>query len=268
MKTGVFTRVFRVLFLAVPSLATLASLTAQTAQAQESFTVSGPLHSYLNVFNPAQSGTSFSATISYDPTVLLVNPLSTGLYDEVYFNEAVTQIEFAFFDSEGNELLRRIEEGISPEGKSTYIRALNDLNSGNGDELEYSAHGESGIHYADISIGFIESSGSLISELSTIPEPPALGQIDESTVSFLHLEFTIEGYPVAGIQAQGSITEIESGTAEPIPDPDPYKECVDLARNHGQFVSCVAQVSNQLRDEDTISGKEKGEHQRQAARSK
>ncbi len=49
---------------------------------------------------------------------------------------------------------------------------------------------------------------------------------------------------------------------------DPYDECTEQARNHGQYVSCVAHINNLLRRDGEISGREKGQRQRQAARKR
>jgi DNA-binding beta-propeller fold protein YncE len=43
--------------------------------------------------------------------------------------------------------------------------------------------------------------------------------------------------------------------------------CADLATNHGEFVSCVAALTSELKDNGIISGKEKGAIQNCAARA-
>ncbi len=45
-------------------------------------------------------------------------------------------------------------------------------------------------------------------------------------------------------------------------------ECADGAKNHGQFVRCVADLTNDLKKAGIISGKEKGAIQRCAAQAK
>ncbi len=39
---------------------------------------------------------------------------------------------------------------------------------------------------------------------------------------------------------------------------DLIAQCASEARNHGQFVSCVADVTNELKRDGVISGKEQG----------
>jgi len=48
---------------------------------------------------------------------------------------------------------------------------------------------------------------------------------------------------------------------------DGVADCVAGAQNHGSFVSCVAQLTNDLKNDGLISGTEKGAIQRCAARS-
>ena len=48
---------------------------------------------------------------------------------------------------------------------------------------------------------------------------------------------------------------------------DLIAECAKDASNHGQFVSCVADVTNDLREARTISGQQKGAIQSCAARA-
>jgi len=256
MKTGILARVSCILVLLFSTLGTV--------QAQQSFMVAGSLDLYINFLDPSQTGETFTATIHYDPSVLLSNTRSAGMVEEVYFNEAVTQVEFAVFDGLGNEILRRIEEGLSPLGKSTYIRALNDLSGSSGDELEYNAYGESNTHLSEIVISFLESTGALISELTTVPEPPSIGDVDEKSVSFILFEYADGENFSGGVRAEGTITMID--VAEPALDP--YQQCAEQARNHGQYVKCVSHINNQLHADGEISGKEKGQRQRKAARSK
>ena len=255
MKTGFLAR--------VSSILVLLFSTFSTVQAQQSFVVAGSLDLYIDLFDPSQSGATFTATVTYDPSVLLVNSLSAGMYEEVYFNEAVTQVEFAVFDSLGNEVLRRIEEGVSPDGKTTYIRALNDLVGGVGDELEYNAYGKTGTHLAEVAISFSESSGSLFSELTAVPEPPSIGEVDGTSVSFLLFEYE-DGINLSGlVQAAGTITMIDVGETD-----DPYEECAEQANNHGEYVSCIAHMNNELLADGSMTGKDKGQSQKHAAKSK
>jgi|GEM_PF-3533124 len=254
METGILARISCVLVLLFSTLG--------TAQAQQSFVVAGSLDLYIDFLDPSQTAETFTATIHYDPSVLLTNTRSAGMVEEVYFNEAVTQVEFAVFDSLGNEILRRLEDGLSPLGKTTYIRALNDLFGSSGDELEYNVYGESNVHLSEIAISFLESSGSLFSDLTTVPEPPSIGDVDETSVSFLLFEFADGINLSGGVSAAGTISMIDVG------ETDPYEQCTEQARNHGQYVSCVARINNLLRADGEISGKEKGQRQRVAARSK
>jgi hypothetical protein len=255
MRTGILARSSCILALFCSSIA--------AAQAQQSFSVAGPLDLYVNFFDPTQSGASFTATIHYDPDLLLANSVSTDTYEEMIFNEAVTQVEFAIFDNLGNEIVRRIEEGISPLGKTTYIRAVNDLAGGTGDELEYNAYGKDDNHLGMAAIIFGESTGSLFSVLTSVPEPPALGDVDYTAVTFLFYEY-LDGINLsAGFLAEGRVTLIDTGAAA-----DPFEQCLTQARNHGQYVSCVTHISNALRANDELTGREKGRHQRNAASSK
>ena len=48
---------------------------------------------------------------------------------------------------------------------------------------------------------------------------------------------------------------------------DLIMECAVDAENHGDFVSCVSHLTNDLKNAGTISGREKGTIQRCAARS-
>jgi hypothetical protein len=48
---------------------------------------------------------------------------------------------------------------------------------------------------------------------------------------------------------------------------DQIDECAEDASNHGRFVSCVAKLTNSLKKDNIISGKEKGEIQSCAAQS-
>ena len=44
-------------------------------------------------------------------------------------------------------------------------------------------------------------------------------------------------------------------------------ECAEGARNHGRFVGCVAELTNKLKKDGVITGKEKGEIQSCAAQA-
>jgi hypothetical protein len=48
---------------------------------------------------------------------------------------------------------------------------------------------------------------------------------------------------------------------------DLIAECADGARNHGKFVSCVAKLTNGLKKDGIIAGREQGAIQSCAARS-
>jgi hypothetical protein len=256
MKTGIHARVSRVLLL-------LFSI-AGTSHAQESFVVAGPLVQYIDLSNVPREDHTFTATIHYDPNVLLVNSLSSGMFEDVYFNEAITQIEYAVFDGQSNEILRRIEEGnvLGEEDKSTYIRARNGIAGSSKDELEYYAFGQSFSHAAQITITFSETSGTLLEQVSAVPEPPPLGDIDFTSVSIMLIESENGLELDTRIFAEGLVTMIDAG------ETDPYEQCAEEVRNHGQYVRCVSHVSNALRALGEISGEQKGQHQKQAARSK
>ena len=49
---------------------------------------------------------------------------------------------------------------------------------------------------------------------------------------------------------------------------DKVQQCVEGAQNHGQFVSCVAHLTNDLNKAGTITGKEKGAIQSCAAQTR
>jgi hypothetical protein len=255
MRTGILARRSCILALCCAAIG--------TAQAQHAFAVAGPLHLYVDLFNPTQSAASFAAIIDYNPDLLPASSATTEVYEEVIFNEAVTQVEFAIFDNLGNELVRRVEEGISPLGKTTYIRAVNDLVDGQGDELEYNAYSEDEIHLGMVAVIFSESTGSLFSALTSVPEPPALGDVDSTAVSFLFFEY-LDGITLsAGFRAEGTVTLIDSGAAA-----DPFEQCMTQARNHGQYVSCVSHINNALRVNNELTGRDTGRRQQDAASSK
>jgi len=49
---------------------------------------------------------------------------------------------------------------------------------------------------------------------------------------------------------------------------DTINQCINGATNHGQFVSCVAAVTNDLKKDDLIAGKQKGAIQSCAGKAK
>lgn len=77
--------------------------------------------------------------------------------------------------------------------------------------------------------------------------------------------------PDSNIDSEVSIGSCNTGVANLIIGGcsiiDSINECSDTARNHGQFVSCIAHMTNQLKGNSLISGREKGEIQSCAAQA-
>ena len=241
------------------------------AQGQESFMVAGPILAFSDGTTnddgsvPQPVGYTFTATVRYDPSATSASGEATRTTGEAMFDAAITQIEYAIFDREGLEIHRMIADGSLPypQTLSSYILARQAPAGSSGDELVYEASSFDGSIGGQARILFSSSDGSLIDDIAAVPESPNQGDFDSTAVEFVSLAFDSgsTALPVLVI-ASGTIEIVDSGEA------DPYQACAEQARNHGQYVSCSARVSNLLRATGDISGKEKGQRQRTAARKK
>jgi hypothetical protein len=70
------------------------------------------------------------------------------------------------------------------------------------------------------------------------------------------------------ISIDGCMTEVKNTPgADGCTMSDSITRCVQTAKNHGQFASCVAKLTNEWRDAELISGKEKGSIQQCAGKA-
>ena len=82
----------------------------------------------------------------------------------------------------------------------------------------------------------------------------------------------VDACPVSDLSATVVIGGCDSGVANGLLDSgctlnDLIAACAEGADNHGAFVACVAHLTNQLKDDGLITGREKGAIQRCAARA-
>jgi len=85
------------------------------------------------------------------------------------------------------------------------------------------------------------------------------GETDECPMSDLRDTVVVDGCD-SGVEN----TLVENGCTIS----DMINQCIDGASNHGQFVSCVAAVTNDLKKDDVIAGKQKGAIQSCAGKAK
>ena len=246
-------------------------VSAGLAQGQESFIVAGPISTFNDGTTnddgsiPQPVGYTFTATVHYDPSATAASTDTSKSTGETLFDAAISQIEYAIFDSEGLEVHRMIADGSLPfpQTLSSYILTRQDPTGSSGDELVYEASSFDGSIGGRARILFSSSDGRLIDDIAAVPESPGQGDFDSAAVEFVSLASDSGGAGLpALVFAIGTIEIVDSGAA------DPYQACAEQARNHGQYVSSAAQVSNLLRAAGDISGSEKGQRQRTAARKK
>ena len=253
-------------------------VSAGLAQGQESFMVAGPISTYNDGTTnndgakTQPDGYTFTATVLYDPSATSASEQAARSAGEALFDSAITQIEYAIFDSEGLEIHRMIADGSLPfpETLSSYILARQDLTDSSGDALVYEASSFDGSIGGEARILFASADGRLIDDITMVPKTPDQGDFDNAAVEFVSLAYDSSGTVLpALVIASGTIESVDSGTG--IVDSGnsaPDQDCAEQTRNHGQYVSCAAQVSNFLRASGEISGREKGQRQREAARKK
>ena len=116
-------------------------------------------------------------------------------------------------------------------------------------------------------------------ECTEIPIVEAIQPTDETLLLSITFDFD-SSTPAAIISAVGlgqtSIYLMIDGCNTYVPDiffddgqqlSEKIDECAVEAKNHGKFVSCVSKIANVLKKEGTISGKEKGQITKCAAKS-
>ena len=262
MRNGRFTRGSFLLALHAAILLP-ASLIPHSVHAQDSFVAAGPLSFYTDYATGVYSDHQFSATVYYDATVPpSISNSSMGSFEEAFFMEAVVRIEYTIFDGEGFPVAEIVDDGMTPAGKSSFIYGRNDLSGTGDDELEYNTNSESNSHFGQAVIRLNESAGTLVGDLTVVPPPPAPGGFESALVRFDYFEFDGDGIPTMGLGAQGTITSIIGG------ETDPFEDCAATAKNHGQYVSCIAHELNKQKAAGDMTGKEKGQQQKEAARKK
>lgn len=231
------------------------------AQTQEAFVVAGTIDFYQDLTSGAPIGRTFSATVHYDPSAVASANLSAGLQHQATFQDAVGDIELTIFDEQGLEIHRLVAEGLTANTLSSYILARE--GAAGEDELFYEASSSDGFQANLAILSFKDLEGQLLGDLTTVPAPPDRALVEQAQLQFLSLESAAGDGNLTGlIQLRGSISLID------VPENDPYEQCATQSRNHGQFVSCVAQVSRFLREQDLLTGRESGHQQRQAARKR
>jgi hypothetical protein len=85
------------------------------------------------------------------------------------------------------------------------------------------------------------------------------GEADECPNSDLSATVVVDGCD-SGVEN----TLVENGCTIS----DKINQCIDGASNHGQFVSCVSHLTNELKDDGIIVGKQKGAIQSCAGKAK
>jgi hypothetical protein len=231
------------------------------AQTQEAFVVAGTIDFYQDLTHGAPVGRTFSATVHYDPSAVASANLSSGLQQQVNFQDAVGDIELTIFDEQGLEIHRLVAEGLTANTLSSYILARK--GAAGEDELFYEASSSDGFQANQAILSFKDLEGQLFGDLTTVPAPPDRALLEQAQLQFLSLDSAAgDGILTGLIQLRGSISLIDAA------ENDPYAQCATQARNHGQFVSCVAQVSRSLREQGMLTGRESGHQQRQAARKR
>lgn len=240
--------------------------------AEESFFVAGPVSAVFEFPPSANDYHSFSATIWYEPEVPPSNTGANGNAESALFIDAVTRVSFSLFGAGGDLLAEVSEDSLAADFKDAYILLQNDLTGTGPDQVTYHfvVQRDSG-QATDVSLVFMDNTGMLVDSVLSVPPPPANGTFDQgqSQVQLGYLEETTivsdsgtADSSLAGIIALGTVEMVGAD------ETDPYDECAEQARNHGQYVSCVAHINNLLRRDGEISGREKGQRQWQAARKR
>lgn len=235
----------------------LLNLGAGIVHAQESFVVSGPLNSFQNyVSGETLLDYTFTATVYYDSTAPVTGSYSApGAYEELYFDYSIIAIEYSIHDGSGIQIASFAEDGVSDLGIVNYIKAQDGISGISEDSLRYDVYAQGLAGLSRALIQFQDNLGNMLSALSAIPEVPVAGEYDTALAMFQFMDLDAN----VAFNARGEIVAVTGG------DIDPYEECAAQAKNHGQFVKCVAHVSNALRAAGEMTGAEKGSAQSAAA---
>jgi len=231
------------------------------AQTQEAFVVAGTINFYQDLTPEAPVGSTFSATVHYDPAAVASATFSARLQHQVSFQDAVGDIELTIRDEQGFEIHRLVAEGLTANALWSFILARE--NADGKDELFYEASSKDSFQANWATVSFTDLDGQLLGDLSAVPAPPEQALIEQAQLQFFSVQSADGSGIVSGmIQLRGTISLIDAGGN------DPYEQCAEQTSNHGQFVSCVAQVSRFLREQGLLTGRESGQQQRQAARKR
>ncbi|MDA1372638.1 MAG: hypothetical protein O2971_18030 [Proteobacteria bacterium] len=244
----------RLKFLYLLFMASLQGISDIT-KADDSFVVSGPLDYYYDyVTGVDATDHNYSSTITYDSSTPLTYTISEPpYYAYSKFNNGIISIEYKIYNASGIQVASGESFGFFDNETSVQ----DDL--GNGHNFDYKYwYAEDFIFsaYTKASTLFRDHTGQMVTSVTDYPTVPAVDDFDFSVSIFRKYDYpTGEGHI-----ARGPVTEIS--------DVDPVADCKAGAKNHGQFVNCVAKVTNDWRKAGDITGKEKGILQSDAAQLK
>ncbi|MDX1705669.1 hypothetical protein [Pseudidiomarina sp.] len=248
-------------------------------------------HVYLNG-GYANTAMTYTATATYDDGTPLV-------YSYYYYEPpAVVSYSVSVYDANGDEVLTR-EKQVAPGDYNRYLFTNQNYYS-YGDVAYWLSSNSQGWYYYDYSYVYLYSPihGDLITSFDPYPvfnEAPTNGYFQfyfSSASEYLNgygriLSITPE---ITDTDGDGINDDLDFCPASDLSDTvvvgtndsgvtnhlnasgctitDEINACRVEGQNHGQFVSCVSDVTNSLKDAGVISGKEKGKIQSAAARSK
>lgn len=239
-------------------IALVTMLATHSAIAQESFAVSGPVEFFCADYLPAcqhsfSSGFVFSSTITYLPDAVPDQTFNQLPIREISnFDRDIVSVETSLYDSFGSLVNYQVDFG-------TGINRINVADAGpdgTADFFRFRTVSFTATTGTASTLTFMDETKQMITNVLEIPEIPVVALITSATFASNSDDFS------AGTNL------FFSGPVVDITDVDPIADCGQDARNHGQLVSCIADVTNELRRLGDISGREKGESQSEAARGK
>lgn len=198
-------------------------LAVGTVQAQESFVISGPLDVYIDLATSEKKyGYTWEATVNYEPTISNMETYHRTGYDQSFFYDSIHSIEYAIYDADANLVVAGVER--ADVGNVVSVVDDRDPTDSIYDAMYWYGSDTVSTVRTQVSIGFIDSSSTMVSSVTEYPSPPSEGEYDQGGSTFyLFNSATGEGY-----EAHGRLIKCGCEGGEEVPE-EPEEPEVSLS---------------------------------------
>lgn len=217
----------------------IACLTAPLVQADNYFSVSGPLDIYVDLLTGEKIyNYSYSAKLTYQPATETAEIYRYSHMEQVFYYDTILSIEYSIYDAQGNIVNNGVERG----NLNNITSAIDDIDFTDtiNEQMYWYGDDPLALVKTQAGISFYDASGEIVKSVEQYPSPPELDEVDYGGSSF----YQFNQNSGTGFDAWGPVTEISFD--------DPFINCSRSSSNRRQYILCAARVFFSLRKDERL----------------